>query len=1350
MKRRNMTDFRNLLLLTIVLIIIELSSAQWRPCIEFKENFHIPCKCSESSEHPQSFRMDCDRVMLTRESLELLRDQPVISMSRRYSGYQKLPEDLLNLGFQLEKLDLTGNSIQRLMDRTLQLQSTLKELRLGDNLLGDNLNPIFSSNEFRELSELKLLDLHGNGLSSIEEGIFKGCIYLEDLNLDDNNLTTVPADSLKGPRAIRILSLAGNNIGLLPRNAFGSLGDSLLRVDLSRNELLHMEDNALVGLKHLLFLNLSRNDLTRFNSDVFKGAHNLLQLDLSTNFLQEFPSDALRHLTRLKFLNISNNLITEIERSHLLDLTELQVFDLSRNNIGRLGVNAFANLTALARLDLSLNALRTVEESAFEGLVNLKWLSLQDNNILLVPGAAISRLPSLTHLHLEFNRIAAVSNELLRSAAANLVSLAMTRNLVREIPPRMFLNFDKLISIEMSGNMLSSLAQQTFVGLEDTLLNLDLSNNRLVSIAPLALKNLLSLNLASNHLKRLTPDTFANLSKLKYLNISENPLYGGFPPVFPSSLVTLDASRTGLKILPTVLLLNLDSLAKLHLAYNHLQELGEGTFQHLYNLTHIDLSNNIIERIDNGAFVGLINLYELNLKGNRLTNFAGESFNTGTGLQIIDLSDNAISYISPTAFVIHPRLRILKLNGNRFARFPSEFIKPLQFLEMIDLSENALKNIGEFAFSQMTRLRELDLSNNKIESVDELAFHNSTQLQFIDLSNNVIDSLSERTMEGVVRIELLNLRNNKLTTLPDTIFDPSRIKIVEKIDLADNKFAEIPIRALQRQSMTLNYLNMARNKMSAVFTQEIIGSLKDLDLSQNPLSENAIKSILGEAKILRSLNLAYTKIKSISRLETPFLKSLNLSGNNLSEVRPSALERATLLETLDLSNNNIEDFASLGNTYKALPVLRNLDISSNKAKNVNESSFEGLEKLRNLKMSNLLQVTRIEKSAFKSLNKLKTLIAYDYPRLGYFDVQGILKEMHDLEVLDVEIKDSAVGNDLLTIRLHPRLQELTLRGERLKSILSSALAGVRNSNLKLGLKNSSIESLPAAIFFPIPRSTQVELDISGSKFTSIPAQFISALDERNGMVRVQGLDSNPINCDCEAKHLWRWLRMFSNDLQVRCKSPIHLFNKQLIDLTEDLLSCERSTTTRFPTTQTTMSTRYTATASEPDIIWTVAPTPPETRGKYPENPAVSGSMTSDDTLIYVIAGVVIFIVLIVAIIIFSMCWAKCSRQGGDPRMTTMASSIHDASVLRPGSVYSGKINHEAYVGSTYNGSTLGHGNTLGHTGHNTPVQILPYVQPMHVMHPVHASTPQQPIYGYYGENPHLPLYVCASDDKFNR
>lgn len=60
-------------------------------------------------------------------------------------------------------------------------------------------------------------------------------------------------------------------IGSLSRSAFNTLGESLLRLDLSGNELSYMEDGALSDVQHLLFLNISHNSLSRFNSDVFKG-----------------------------------------------------------------------------------------------------------------------------------------------------------------------------------------------------------------------------------------------------------------------------------------------------------------------------------------------------------------------------------------------------------------------------------------------------------------------------------------------------------------------------------------------------------------------------------------------------------------------------------------------------------------------------------------------------------------------------------------------------------------------------------------------------------------------------------------------------------------------------------------------------------------------------------------------------------------------------------------------------------------------------------------------------------------------------------------------------------------------
>ncbi|XP_076174850.1 uncharacterized protein LOC143150461 [Ptiloglossa arizonensis] len=1367
--------------------VLPSEQAEWVPCVELKRNLQVPCTCSVSTEYTgRSIEMNCDRVIFTRDTVESLRGQPIVSVSQRHSGYQTLPEDLLDSGLTLRKLDLSGNSIYKLMNRLLEAQPGLEELKLADNLLGDSLNPIFSSNEFHGMRELKLLDLSRNGLRSIEEGIFKGCESLEQLYLDGNDLMAVPTASLKGPKSIRVLSLSDNNIGSLPRAAFSMVGESLLRLDLSENELSHMDDGALSGLERLLLLNLSRNDLGRFNSDAFKGAYNLLQLDLSANFLQEFPSDALRLLTDLKFLNISNNLITDIDQGHLSGLRELQVLDLSRNNIGRLGVNTFSSLSALTRLDLSLNALRTIEESSFEGLTRLKWLSLQDNNILLVPATALTRLPSLTHLHVEFNRIAALSTELIKATASRLVTLALTRNLVREIPPGSFHDFENLISIELSGNMLSTITPSTFAGLEDTLVNLDVSRNRLTSIGELPLRNLISLDLADNQLTRVPPETFEHLQRIRYLNLSSNPLYGGFPPVFPSSVLDLDVSRTDLRILPAILLVNLESLERISIAGNKLERIEEGTFRSLRNLTRIDLSENRLERIENEAFAGLTNLYELNLRGNRLTSFAGEHFNTGTGMEILDLSSNRIDRLSPTAFAIHPRLRELDLSDNRFLHFPGDYARSLQFLERLDLSRNALKRVGEFGFSRIARLRVLNLAGNQIESVDELAFHNSTQLQLLDLSANDVESLSERTMEGLLRLEHLNLRDNRLTSLPETIFDPSRVRSVESVDLSENRFDEIPIRSLQRQTASLSRLNLARNRLVEVFTQDVANNVKDLDLSENPLSENTIKGILGEAKILRSLNLANTGISSLTRLETPFLRRLNLSGNMITDVELNALERTTMLESLDISRNRLTDLASAIVALKGLPVLRQLDVSGNDASTVNETTFEGLTTLRSLKMSDLPNCARIERTAFKPLTNLRSLYAYNYPKLGYFDVQGILKGMSRLETLDVEIKDSSVSNEQLSIRAHPRLRELILRGERLRNVLSSSLVGVRGRKLTIGLKNTSVDAIPAALFFPVPRSTELELDISGSKFTTLSSQFLAALDERGGTVKIKGLKENPINCSCDARPLWKWLRTTNavddgnSANRVLCVAPPHLAGLVLTSIEEDRLSCDFTAATPGIKHRTTLladatiaSKKPTSPVLEPEIIWTVAPAvqnDPKRNKHYNNNnhehvvdtASVGSTSGTDDTLIIGIVGGVVALTAIIVIVI-CICRLRWSSRAEEARMAAVASSIREASMIRPASTYSGKINHDLYVGS-YNGSTLDRGNgAVAPSIPTPPVQIMPFVQPMHLMHtlltptPMHQPQPQpqsqlqsQQFYGYC-DGSSLPVYVaCSTDTKCDR
>lgn len=206
-------------LILLVTLIGAIESRRWRPCIEIKRELRVPCQCAivtvATIDGPSlALEVNCDRMVLADDALASLAGQPIIAFSQRLSGHQSLPASLLKiLPKSLTSLDLSGNAIHSLMERQLQRFPNLSKLLLADNALGDNLNPIFSSNEFRQGSELTLLDLRYNGLRSIEEGILKGCPNLQELYLDYNNFTTVPSDSLKGPEALRVLGLSGNNIG---------------------------------------------------------------------------------------------------------------------------------------------------------------------------------------------------------------------------------------------------------------------------------------------------------------------------------------------------------------------------------------------------------------------------------------------------------------------------------------------------------------------------------------------------------------------------------------------------------------------------------------------------------------------------------------------------------------------------------------------------------------------------------------------------------------------------------------------------------------------------------------------------------------------------------------------------------------------------------------------------------------------------------------------------------------------------------------------------------------------------------------------------------------------------------
>lgn len=903
-----------------------------------------------------------------------------------------------------------------------------------------------------------------------------------------------------------------------------------------------------------------------------------------------------------------------------------------------------------------------VEDDAFDGLTSLQTLLLRDNNILLIPATALSRLPSLTSIHLGFNRVTALSSDILRSVSDRITSLVLSRNVIRELPPAAFEHFKNLKHLDLSGNLLNSISAEVFSGLEMTLEFLSLNQNRILGFTGEQLKfvSLWYLDISGNQISEIPVNAFQSIPSLTHLNMSHNSHINILPQnVFHhnDALLTIDISHVGLKALPVNLFSKSHNLEQIYLSHNNLQEISEGTFKNLKNLTHLDLSYNNIVTIRTPAFVNVMSIQYLSLKGNQLNAFKGEFFNTGTSLEVIDVSDNQLSYLFPSSFKIHPRLREIILTNNKFNFFPSELISTLQYLELIDLSGNALKNVDELDFARLPKLRSILLARNELETVSEMAFHNSSQIQHLDLSFNKIDRLGDRLFEGLIRLEILNLKGNVLNELPDNIFDRSRLHMLESIILSHNLFEQAPLKALQKQYFFVSSVDLSYNDIVDIPAEDsVMVNIKKLDLSFNPLSEKTINNVLTEPKTVRDLNLAGTGMKSIGQLETPFLHKLNLSYNNITKLTEKTFTRTTLLESLDLSNNQIGDVTnSLAISWPKLKNLLRLNISNNPIVMVLEGNFESLSSLRILDMTNLEKCTKIEKNAFRTLSNLVEFRAYGYPRLGYFDVQGALQYLLALEKLDVEVKDTTIGPDQLHSILHPRLEELGLRGDRLRTVSSGVLAGLKAPAITVRLRNTSVTNLPPALLFPLPRSSRITIDVGGSQLTTLQPQLLVALDDRRADLSMFGLESNPIRCDCNARALRRWIPTVGID-EVRCSSPEHLSGFLLIEIGDDELSCD----TRRKTTATSSSSSISTTSpprlihrtsAEPDIIWSVAPSHerPKPQGE-PKGAPVLGVATSsndDNLIIGIVGGVVAFIaILIVAICIVRLRMTSTSYRGG--------------------------------------------------------------------------------------------------------
>ena len=235
----------------------------------------------------------------------------------------------------------------------------------------------------------------------------------------------------------------------------------------------------------------------------------------------------------------------------------LSVYDLD-SQVTMLRADMFPSGSVIRHLQISHSKLADLADDSLAILrPGLESLSLVSGRLQHVPQKALSGLAQLRALDLEANEIT-------------------------DLPSYSFYGLH-LTKLNLKGNLLLKTSEYAFAGLEDSLTELDLAENKLGSFPMPSLRrleHLRSLRMAWNEIGAIPDDGYSRLDSLLFLDLSSN----NFEAIPSDCFHPMPALRT------------------LSLYYNSIETVQHDAFVSLLELESVDLSHNKVVFLDGATF----------------------------------------------------------------------------------------------------------------------------------------------------------------------------------------------------------------------------------------------------------------------------------------------------------------------------------------------------------------------------------------------------------------------------------------------------------------------------------------------------------------------------------------------------------------------------------------------------------------------------------------------------------------------------------------------------------------------------------------------------------------------------